>query len=58
MQLDDVAERVAHENLVGALADETLDLPIPDTARVEVFYNSYEPPDLIKGEPRRGTRYQ
>ncbi len=23
-----------------------------------VFYISYEPPDLIKGEPRRGTRYQ
>ena len=29
-----------------------------ESTEFEVFYISYEPPDLIKGEPRRGTRYQ
>jgi hypothetical protein len=29
-----------------------------ESSEFEVFYISYEPPDLIKGEPRRGTRYQ
>lgn len=29
-----------------------------ESTEFEVFYISYEPPDLIKGESRRGTRYQ
>ena len=29
-----------------------------ESTEFEVFYINYEPPDLIKGEPRRGTRYQ
>ena len=57
-QFDDVVERVAHENLVGALTHKTPDLPMSDTVSVEVFYINYEPPDLITGEPGRGTRYQ
>ena len=35
MQLDHVAERVAHEHLIRILADETLDAPVPDAALVE-----------------------
>ena len=47
MQLDDVVERVAHENLVGALAHKTLDLPIPDAAGIQVALGFL---DVLDGE--------
>ena len=54
--------KITHERLETAGNADTeirvIRVEPGESTEFEVFYISYEPPDLIKGEPRRGTRYQ